>query len=167
LSVGGVVEERPWRQAGAAGGESAAAFDALAPPVRDFARHALNDCYARVTQAGRGFDRMTVEERHALRIELKRMRYTADFFAALYPAEAVRPFLKSLSRLQDVFGYLNDAAVAERMARKLARRAGEIRGVLREAVGLVAGWHGHRAAEEWKQARKRWQAFRKIAPFWQ
>ncbi|MFP3942654.1 MAG: CHAD domain-containing protein, partial [Alphaproteobacteria bacterium] len=165
LSVAAAVEERPWRQP--AGEAGAAPADILASPVRDLARRVLQDHHARVKSKAQAFDRLTTEQRHALRIELKKLRYTADFFAGLFPKKGAKPFIKPLSKLQDTFGYLNDAAVARRMARKLAKRAPDgKKGALREAAGTVAGWHGHLAAEEWKKARKRWQAFEKIAPFW-
>lgn len=54
--------------------------------------------------------------RHRLRIDVKKLRYAADFFASLYRGKAVArqqlSFAKSLGRLQDSLGELNDMAVA-------------------------------------------------------
>ena len=167
LSAAAVAEERPWRQSGPTDDTQAAMADTLALPVRNLACRVLDDHQALLHEKAHSFDALTTEERHELRIELKKLRYNADFFAALYPKKVVKPYLKVLSKLQDVFGYLNDAAVAARISRKLAKRAEDgKKGPLREAVGLVTGWHSQLADQEWRQARKRWRAFEEIPPFW-
>ena len=54
-------------------------------PVLKFATPLLEDDYRRVLKRGEDFARLTAEERHALRICIKELRYAMDFFASLLP----------------------------------------------------------------------------------
>ncbi len=49
---------------------------------------------------------------HELRKELKKLRYTVDMLASLYPGGRTRAYLRALKELQDSFGSLNDAVMA-------------------------------------------------------
>ncbi len=44
------------------------------------------------------------EERHKLRIALKKLRYTTELFAGLYDADETKRFTQWLKRLQDKAG---------------------------------------------------------------
>ena len=47
---------------------------------------------------GRDFKNLSAQERHQLRIALKKLRYTAEFFRSLYRGSVRRPiFMRSLS----------------------------------------------------------------------
>lgn len=48
---------------------------------------------------------------HDLRISMKRLRYSLEFFAPCYSSELVAPILEALSELQDYLGELHDADV--------------------------------------------------------
>lgn len=77
---------------------------------------------------------------HAVRIAIKRLRYGLEFFAPLMPASNSRRLLDKLVTLQDILGQLNDLASAGDRLSRYAADAPQ----LREAVTLVAGWHGRR-----------------------
>jgi len=55
-------------------------------------------------------------ERHALRIRVKRLRYTSEFFAPAFPARTAGPYVEDLKALQEILGALNDIAVGRRLA---------------------------------------------------
>ena len=55
--------------------------------------------------------------RHRLRVRIKRARYAAEFFSALYPRAAVRPYVAALSGLQDCLGSLTDINMARAVLR--------------------------------------------------
>lgn len=61
------------------------------------------------------------EQRHELRIEIKKLHYGVQFFAGLFPAHERRrqKFLRRLQRLQDRLGELNDARVHQALAQEL------------------------------------------------
>ncbi len=78
---------------------------------------------------------------HALRIGIKRLRYGLEFFSPL-AKRSPRAVLKRLAALQETLGQLNDLANAGTLLMDCA--ADDPR--LREAVTLIAGWHGPRHA---------------------
>jgi triphosphatase len=149
---------RPWESAAASAAEEQAA--ALAQPLADFAAHALARRRARVEETDEAVANLGREELHELRIHLKRLRYTAEFFAPLYPPRPARRFIRRLARLQDRLGQINDQAVAEGL---LAQLDGGRRGY---AAGLVRGFLAAREARARKRLARAWARFRKLDPFW-
>ena len=53
------------------------------------------------------------EAHHQLRIALKRLRYSLEFMAPLYPRKAVRCYLDAVSDLLELLGSMNDIVVAQ------------------------------------------------------
>ena len=51
-----------------------------------------------------------------MRRSLKKLRYMTEFFAPLFSSKEVKPFVKQLKTLQDVFGYVTDVRMAEQIA---------------------------------------------------
>jgi len=92
-----------------------------------------------------------------LRIDIKKLRYAADFFSGLYEASAVRAMSKRLSRLQDILGAINDAA----MATRLAEQAGGV-----DARRLVLRWRRDRDATLLRDLKRAWREFRATRKFW-
>jgi len=54
-----------------------------------------------------------LEESHLLRLDLKKLRYSFDFFMELYPKKRISRYMKSLARAQELLGQMNDLATAE------------------------------------------------------
>lgn len=94
-----------------------ATLDACAP------RWLAEQC-ERVTSRSRRIAVLDAEERHGLRVEVKRMRYALDLFEALYEQDVVEPFAKALAELQDKLGKLNDAVVAGTLLQSLSSSEG-------------------------------------------
>lgn len=105
---------------------------------------------------------------HRLRIALKKLRYTAEFLAPLYPKEKVRRYIKKLRGLQEHLGAINDIAHVRATIAGLLRDTDGKRSAPAEryAAGLVAGWYRARRPRITKQALKRWKQFRAVKPFW-
>jgi inorganic triphosphatase YgiF len=137
----------------------------LSTPVVKFARSALKKRWRKVSESGQRLDDLTVEQRHAMRKALKTLRYTAEFFASLYPEHATRQFIKQIRSLQEVFGYLNDVVAAERLNAICHEGCGDSREAQR-AAGYVLGWHNAQAAHAWKDAHKGWQKLDALPCFW-
>lgn len=99
--------------------------------------------------------------RHRLRIALKKLRYGAQTFQALYPREARKPAMAALARLQDRLGALNDAVVAHSLAdRAVAGKKAS------RAAGLIAGIGAAEAAVLSGQIDAEWAALAAETPFW-
>jgi triphosphatase len=75
-----------------------------------------------------------------VRKQLKRLRYTAEFFLPLFDGDDAGRFVKRLKRMLDTFGYLNDVAMAE-MLTDICRAEGSADTDRDSAAGYVLGWH--------------------------
>jgi inorganic triphosphatase YgiF len=85
-------------------------------PLPEFAASVLAKRTQRLRRQQGPLAALTVEELHARRIEVKKLRYANEFFAGLFHGKAIetdkRRFAKALSSLQNSLGELNDLAVA-------------------------------------------------------
>ena len=132
-----------------AGWRTGADEAALDKPLAGLAGCLLDKRHARVLKRGRGFERLSDDRLHRLRITLKKLRYAGEFFAAQFPESKPRPYIRAARRLQDEFGRLNDAVVAERRLRELlhAHRDSDDRIALGIGAGQVMGWHARARGE--------------------
>ncbi len=105
---------------------------------------------------------------HRLRIALKKLRYTAEFFASLYPKKDVTRYLQKLRGLQNHLGDLNDVANVRSVVGNLVREKGkkEDDSPMRYAAGAMVGWYGAQVPGAIKQALKRYKKFKQVEPFW-
>jgi CHAD domain-containing protein len=133
-------------------------------PVAPFAAEALSRLHRQVEKRARDLTEPDPEARHHLRIRAKRLRYAAEFFADLFPARRRRArYLKSLERLQDRLGELNDLAVAR------DRIPGEARlddPEIAFAAGRVIGRRERDEAALLALALKACGRFHDARPFW-
>ena len=158
LTFGRWLERRGWTQ----GNDAHAAL--RGQPIAKFAGSLLKKRHKRALAKGRHFADLTTEQRHELRIMLKKLRYATEFFQLLYRKKAVKPFLRSVKALQNDLGHLNDVAVAETLLTELTRRPG--RQDIGPAVGLVLGWHARGVAEIEPDLREDWRQFALQPAFW-
>ncbi len=129
----------------------------LQQPARTFAVERLKKRHRKLHRAGQSLD-TTPAKRHETRIQAKKMRYAAEFFAPLFSAKRVRAYRKSLATLQQVLGAVNDAAVATALASELAPDS--------PSATLVAGWAGARSGGADKQLARAWRDLADAKPFW-
>ena len=77
-----------------------------------FAAKALRKRRRKIRRMGIDPAAMTVAERHALRIAVKKLRYAADFLAPLYPSQSAKKhfdrFKDAAAKVQDRLGELHD-----------------------------------------------------------
>ena len=132
--------------------------------LESFARDLLARRYRQLRRRGKRCAERSAEERHALRISAKKLRYAAEFLASLYKSEATRPFLRRLTRLLGLLGELNDLAVTAQLLEKLqGKRANPL---LHDGQLLVAGWSAAQSQLRLAQLERRWKRFARTAPFW-
>jgi inorganic triphosphatase YgiF len=157
-------------------GRSGEGQDGLDRPLAAFASHALSRLHHKLIKRGRGFETLSQEERHAVRIALKKLRYAVDFFGTAFDQERNSKFFKKLARLQEDLGGMNDVVVAQTMLARLIGVAVDddaepvapsvSQGKLAFAAGSILGWHRRRAAEIDVRLVKDWHAFVRAKPFW-
>ena len=141
----------------------------LAQPIEEFAGNALARQWKKVLKYGKRIEDLSVPERHEMRKAMKKMRYGIEFFGSLYPVDTVKPFLKRMKKLQDIFGYLNDVAMAETLPDKYnasGRSLGPGADAVLLATGFVIGWHEAQCQAMWQHARGYWDATRRTPKFW-
>jgi inorganic triphosphatase YgiF len=162
LETGAWIARRAWREQ-ALGEASAQLF----LPARLYAAPLLERRHRRARKLGRRLAGASSEERHRLRIELKKQRYAAEFAACLYPGRRAERYARRLARLQDALGHLNDVATAERqLAALLARLGPDAPPGAARAAGFAEGWVAHSAHRELARLPARWERFEDAARFW-
>ena len=80
---------------------------------------ALEAFHRKALKTARRIDWQHEEDRHALRIRIRRLRYACEFFAAFFPGTQYAAYLKRVKALQDLLGELNDIAVARRLLKEM------------------------------------------------
>jgi inorganic triphosphatase YgiF len=162
LQIGRLVESRGWQKA-----LEPEAAQRLAEPARIIAGHLLDERYRKVRKRGRGFGDLSANDRHRLRLGVKRLRYAAECFRSLFEGETTPGYLKGLSRLQDSLGHLNDVETARELLKEFDARDGSPQApALTRASGLVIGWYKRGAKELESKLRKQWKQFKSETPFW-
>ena len=160
-----LLAARPWDQPAEteAEADTAKRAEAQATPLAAFAAHMLHRRLARVLGAGDDFAALPTEAVHAVRIQGKRLRYAAEFFAPLFPRKETRRFLRRSSALQERLGHLNDGAAVAGLLAQLGDGGAE-RAL---AVGIVRGFvaAGMRAARA--KSERSWRKFSRLEPFWE
>ena len=104
--------------------------------VRDTAGSRILASYERVRAYEPVIAWADVPTLHELRIEVKRMRYTMEYFSEVLPATTQR-LIETVKDLQDDLGLMNDAYVAAALTRAwLNERGPRLPSSSREAAGL-------------------------------
>jgi CHAD domain-containing protein len=99
-----------------------------------------------------------------MRKALKRLRYQAEFFAPLFAKGATHRFIERLKEVQEVFGYVNDARMAPKLAEiQNGQHAGECAA---KAAGYAIGRHEAEANHVWEGARRAWKKLAGTRQFW-
>jgi triphosphatase len=162
LETGGWIARRAWREQ-----QLSEASAQLFLPARLHAAALLERRHRRARKLGRRLAEATIEERHQLRIRLKKLRYAAEFTAGLHPGRPAARYARRLARLQDALGHLNDVANAEhQLAALLARLGPAAPADAPRAAGFAEGWVAHSAHVELARLPARWARFEEAARFW-
>ncbi len=154
LRLGQMIEAPKWR---AAPSEQQMAVNIAAT--------SLDKSWTRVVKWGGRIETLSIPERHTMRKALKRLRYQVEAFETFYPNRKTKPFLKKLKNLQDIFGYLNDVAMAEKLQHLDFHRDSDADD-LQRAISTVLSIHVAQAKRAWKRAQRSWNALEKSGPFW-
>lgn len=160
LSFGLIIEQKSWRN-----DISSEELKALTEPLGLFATRVLDRIEHQVRKRARGFRHLHPDERHKVRLGLKKLRYATEFFLPLYSRRtSTTKYLKRLSRLQELLGEANDIKTTYELLTMLEHDA--LAPQANRAMGAVIGWQGHLQTVAMKRLNSRWLAFKRTAPFW-
>lgn len=158
IGLGGWIETRGWR-----GDVAPENLGQLAEPAANFARRMLSDQHAKVLKRGRHFKSLTAEERHRLRLAVKKLRYVADFLLPLYGRKkSTKRFAEKLAGLQEELGSFNDMATTASLLQGLGTEALDSG----TAAAAITGWQAHAMAGSEPRLREVWCDFVETKPPW-
>jgi inorganic triphosphatase YgiF len=153
LELGRLLAEGAWMQERAA----------LSLPVGGFAANVLQQRAATLKKRGKRLHELDAAGRHRLRIAAKKLRYAAEFFAALFPKRRARPYVQSLAAIQGVLGGLNDAATSLRL---LPEALAGARAPDPRVAGMIEGWSAASTHLQLDALCRAWDLWQKQKPFW-
>jgi inorganic triphosphatase YgiF len=159
LSMACWLSSHAWRDG--AGEEQRALLDS---PVRTYAQSELEQRYERVRRRGRKLPKLDAAGRHELRIAIKKLRYSVEFFASLFDAAAARALRSRLARLQDILGTMNDAVTLQRLLADVHTDSNEA--AIAQSRGFLFGWSAGRGEAMTSELNRAWRAFRRSETFW-
>ncbi len=151
LGLQGFAARHGWRNAVA--GEALAA---LAAPAAGFGQANLARQHRKIARRGKRLAALPPQQRHEIRKQLKKLRYTAEFFGG-QPAA----YIRAAAALQDRLGAANDAAGAIHLAARLQ----DADPATCRAAGIVMGYCGRDMAGDGAALRKAWKKFRRAKIF--
>jgi inorganic triphosphatase YgiF len=138
-------------------------------PIAISAAEQLARRWRKIRKKGKALAHLDARSRHKLRIQTKKVRYAAEFFASLFASKRAikrrEQFLSALEGLQDGLGDLNDIAVHEERisAMGIRPRASPKRAF---AAGLLTGREDARGEAAMAAAVDAYNDFAKVKPFW-
>ena len=106
-----------------------------------------------------------MEERHELRLAVKKARYGIEFFQTLLPAKRVARWTAALKHVQDSLGHLTDLDVAERTILRLVGDPATADRRTAAAGRSVRRLHKKAAADAEPEIRKQCRRLARIALF--
>lgn len=111
--------------------------DTLPLPLKDFADKQLKRYARKAKRFAVCHTTLTPEERHQMRINFKKLRYSMEFFEPLLDSRQLPTYLSTLSILQDELGLINDLVTAQTLIDDALKN---------HTPGPVQGWIAGRQA---------------------
>jgi CHAD domain-containing protein len=137
----------------------------LQPPIGELAPILLDRVRRQARKAAKGFARQSEEQRHRLRIAMKKLRYACELLAVLYDPSDSKRYIQHLKRLQDDLGDINDVHVGRETVAELAEPGAPETGIAL-AGRRVFAWHARRLADNEPQLGRRLKQLLETKPFW-
>lgn len=144
-------------------------------PIAISAAEQLRRRSKKIRKRGRRLAKLDQHRRHKLRIQAKKLRYAAEFFATVFPGKTAskrrKAYLSALEEMLDYLGDLNDIAVHENLTAHIAispapnTQANE-RSRRAFAAGVLRGQEEARLHSVLAGAVAACEKFAKAKPFW-
>ncbi|WP_414642319.1 CHAD domain-containing protein [Bradyrhizobium sp.] len=158
IELGGWIEARGWRS-----DVPPENLTQLAEPAIKFAGRLLTERHMKALKRGRHFKSLGTEERHRLRLAIKKLRYAVDFLLPMYGhRKPIRRFFARLADLQEELGSYNDMATTSALLAGLNADASDGG----TAAAAIAGWQAHAMVGAERRLREAWSDFTKVKAPW-
>lgn len=137
----------------------------LAMPIGAIASQLMDEQALKARKKARGLRDLNDEALHELRKALKKLRYAAEILDPIYGDKTVTAYVKSLKKLQDRFGSINDAAMAAEYL--TGPEAPDLEDPdIQRAVGWVLGRLEAKDGASRPQFFDQWEKFAQAKQFW-
>jgi inorganic triphosphatase YgiF len=140
--------------------------------IETLAATQLGRRFKKIRKKGRSLTELDARRRHKLRIQAKKVRYAAEFFAGVFPGKKAtkrrEAFLAALRDMQDCLGDLNDIVVHGSMTSDIAKDAKRRKDKSKRAfaAGLLTGHEDARLDAVLGAAGIAYDKFAEVRPFW-
>jgi len=154
LELAAITQQRPWLS-------HPASLRSMEADIRSFGMKKIDRRMGQCRKALRRAAKLKPPELHDLRIKLKKLRYTLEFFESVDERRRKGALLKRVSRIQDLLGEMNDILVARPQLRSIiagSRGADDV-SAMSLAGGMLLGWHGRRYVAKRRRSRRRIRDF--------
>jgi triphosphatase len=135
-----------------------------------YAADELTRRWRKVRKKGKALSELDARSRHRLRIQAKKLRYGAEFFATLFQnrhaVKRRKQFLSALGGLQDGLGDLNDISVHEKTIAAMSTHHHRSDPSRVFAAGLLTGREDARLEAAITAAKEGYADFARVKRFW-
>ena len=138
----------------------------LFAPIGEVAPALIERRWRRARKRSRQFSKLSHQQRHKLRISLKKLRYTIEFLEDLFDGHAVKALEKHIKPLQEDLGRLNDVRTAHQLVEEVSQHINEGGSEISRAGGIVLGWHDRGLSDQEPKLRRDVSRMRRAKPFW-
>ena len=141
-------------------------------PIETSAAAQLARRWKKIRKKGKSITELDARRRHKLRIQAKKVRYAAEFFAGVFPGKKAAKrrdaFLSALKDMQDCLGDLNDIVVHGSMTSDIAKNGKGRKDKSKRAfaAGLLTGREDARLDAVLGAAGTAYDKFAEVRPFW-
>ncbi len=139
---------------------------ARVPLAVDHAVEVLDSVHRKLRKRGKHLSKMSTQERHHFRIQVKKMRYACEFFAPLFPGAKDSDYHGVLRALQDDLGVLNDLAGARALIASLSTGDTPRHERLARAGQKVLAFHHRTERSRESKLEDHWHRLKQAEPFW-
>jgi triphosphatase len=137
----------------------------LAQPLARVAPELLKRRFKHVRRRGAGFARQSLEERHRLRIALKKLRYATEFLGHLCDPGRADRLVQIVKRLQQELGEANDLETSRDLVTELAHGRPEAAAITQAGVAVLE-WREEQLNSRECNTSKQVAAIRDYPSFW-
>ena len=121
-------------------------------------RKEINKLHQQIMHDAQHYLDLSIDERHRTRKRLKRLRYSIEFMASIYPPKKVNQYLKALKPVQESLGQYNDVIVAENVFKNIVQQEPK--------AWFAIGWLAAREQRLLEQTAQDLSHFSATQPFW-
>ncbi|WP_291352223.1 MULTISPECIES: CYTH and CHAD domain-containing protein [unclassified Acinetobacter] len=118
----------------------------------------LQKMHQQICQDADQFLELDIPSRHRTRKRMKRLRYSVEFVASLYPSKEIKRYLKDLKPAQESLGQYNDLMVAEALFQDMVKR--------KQKLWFALGWIASEKEYILQQAQAHLKDYAKTDTFW-